>query len=299
MNQQREAVPYYVERRCSFDGWIERGRAGAGRSRCDLGAIWVRPPRHVTERRAGPSWIVRAPSLLTVLAVEVVPVDSFVPIERRRVISQRDSERLLETARFLEVRNDVDVQLRVLELRRWVNRGRGTFGHDERRGALVVFCQLFQPYVHPVAVDHEHVAQLGGHRRHALQQHLLPAQRSDAMYDEERVRLALVRPIEQLHEWFPFVKLLKFRCLPPVFLGLGTEAKLLDPSILPRLGPLLHLRFVDGHHQHSALGVALGAVAGMHAYRGAKVEGRRLTPLAEVRRARVRLKGRLREAVLV
>ena len=94
-----------------------------------------------------------APSGLAVLAVEVMPVDTFVPIERRRVISQRDSERLLETARFLEVRNDVDVQLRVLELRRWVNRGRGTFGHDERRGALVVFCQLFQPYVHPVAVD--------------------------------------------------------------------------------------------------------------------------------------------------
>ena len=94
-------------------------------------------------RRTGPSG-------LAVLAVEVMPVDTFVPIERRRVISQRDAERLLETARFREVGNDVDVQLRVLERRRWVIRVRVI---DERRGALVVFCQLFQPNVHPVAVD--------------------------------------------------------------------------------------------------------------------------------------------------
>ena len=36
---------------------------------------------------------------------------------------------------------------------------------------------------------------------------------TDAMYDEERVRLAVVRPLEQLHEWLPFVQLLKCRCL--------------------------------------------------------------------------------------
>ena len=38
-----------------MDEWIER----EGLEQGDLGAIWVRPPRHVTERRAGPSWIVR------------------------------------------------------------------------------------------------------------------------------------------------------------------------------------------------------------------------------------------------
>ena len=97
-------------------------------------------------RRTGPSG-------LAVLAVEVMPVDTFVPIERRRVISQRDAERLLETARFREVGNDVDVQLRVLERRRRVIRGLGTVGHDERRGALVVFCQIAQSNLHPVAVD--------------------------------------------------------------------------------------------------------------------------------------------------
>ena len=58
---------------------------------------------------------------------------------------------MLETGRFLEVRNDVDVQLRVLERRRWVIRG--LVEPDERRGALVVFCQIAQPNVHPVAVD--------------------------------------------------------------------------------------------------------------------------------------------------
>ena len=94
-----------------------------------------------------------APSGLAVLVVEVMPVDTFVPIERRRVISQRDAERLLETARFREVGNDVDVQLRVLERRRWVIRGLGTVGHDERGGALVVFCQIAQSNLHPVAVD--------------------------------------------------------------------------------------------------------------------------------------------------
>ena len=94
-----------------------------------------------------------APSGLAVLAVEVMPVDTFVPIERRRVISQRDAERLLETARFREVGNDVDMQLRVLERRRWVIRGLGTVGHDERGGALVVFCQIAQSNLHPVAVD--------------------------------------------------------------------------------------------------------------------------------------------------
>ena len=82
-----------------------------------------------------------------------MPVDTFVPIERRRVISQRDAERLLETARFREVGNDVDVQLRVLERRRRVIRGLGTVGHDERGGALVVFCQIAQSNLHPVAVD--------------------------------------------------------------------------------------------------------------------------------------------------
>ena len=99
-----------------------------------------------------------APSGLAVLAVEVRPVDVVrVPIARRRVISQRDTERLLETLSSLlsefyrEVRNDVDVQLGVLELRRWVNRG--LVEPDERRGALLVFCQLAQPNVHPVAVD--------------------------------------------------------------------------------------------------------------------------------------------------
>ena len=98
-----------------------------------------------------------APSGLAVLAVEVMPVDTFVPIERRRVISQRDTEWLLETLSslvseiFREVRNDVDVQLGVLELGRWVNRG--LVEPDERRGALVVFCQIAQPNVHPVAVD--------------------------------------------------------------------------------------------------------------------------------------------------
>ena len=92
-----------------------------------------------------------APSGLAVLAVEVMPVDTFVPIERRRVISQRDAERLLETARFREVGNDVDVQLRVLERRRWVIRG--LVEPDERRGAPFVFCQLAQPNLHPVAVD--------------------------------------------------------------------------------------------------------------------------------------------------
>ena len=102
-------------------------------------------------RRTGPSG-------LAVLAVEVRPVDVMrVPIERRRVISQRDTEWLLETLSsllsqiFREVRNDVDVQLGVLELGRWVNRG--LVEPDERRGALVVFCQIAQPNVHPVAVD--------------------------------------------------------------------------------------------------------------------------------------------------
>ena len=71
----------------------------------------------------------------------------------------------------------------------------------------------------------------------------------------------------------------------------STEAPGRTYQHISRLGPFLHLLSVDGHHQHSMLGVALGAIASVHAYRRAKVEGRGLTALTEVGRARVGLKG--------
>ena len=97
-------------------------------------------------------------SILAMLAREIRPVDIMrVPIDGRRVISQRDAVGLEETVRVSragaktlgDVRDQVDVQLRVLERRRRVDL---VPAGDERRGARLV-CELAKPGVHPVAVD--------------------------------------------------------------------------------------------------------------------------------------------------
>mmetsp|Transcript_27913 Transcript_27913/g.90213 ORF Transcript_27913/g.90213 Transcript_27913/m.90213 type:complete len:359 (-) Transcript_27913:231-1307(-) len=109
-----------------------------------------------------------------------------------RVVAQRDV--LNGAVAVLDVRDEVHVERRVLELRRGEHNAAAGGACGALSGTLA---HALERTLQPVAVDVVHVAQLRCHRLHGVVGQLFGDLFTDAGDDEERVRRMPIRPLKQ------------------------------------------------------------------------------------------------------